>query len=65
MHYIDYVWQLFEFGMILDEEIDLDQLGWKDGDYFRLDRTIDGSRPMLKKVKVIKKYTPGAEDGSE
>jgi len=51
--------------MILDEEIDLDSLGWKDGDYFRLDRTIDGSRPMLKKVKVIKKYTPGKEDGSK
>jgi hypothetical protein len=59
---MDYVWQLFEFGMILDEEIDLDQLGWKDGDYFRLDRTIDGSRPMLKKVKVIKKYTPREND---
>lgn len=65
MHYIDYVWQLFEFGMILDEEIDLDQLKWKDGDYFRLERTTDGTRPMLKKVKVIKKYTPGEESDGD
>ena len=59
MHYIDYVWQLFEWGMILDEEINLDHLKWEDGDYFRLERTKDGTRPVLKKVKVIRKYTPG------
>lgn len=31
----DYVWQLDETGMKLDSELDVDQLGWKVGDYFK------------------------------
>ena len=36
MLHFDYNWDLHENGIILDEELDVDKLGWKGGDYFKL-----------------------------
>jgi hypothetical protein len=31
----DYIWQLDETGIKLDGELDVEQLGWESGDYFK------------------------------
>ena len=31
----DYMWQLDETGIKLDGELDVEQLGWQHGDYFK------------------------------
>lgn len=52
--YIDYQWDLNRDRIILDEELNLDKLGWKHGDYFRV-TNIDG-RAMLVRVDPIEKF---------
>ena len=34
MFYYDYNWDLSPNGIILDEELDIDKLGWKGGDFW-------------------------------
>ena len=36
MFYMDYNWDLSPSGIILDEELDIDKLGWKGGDLFEV-----------------------------
>lgn len=52
--YIDYHWDLNRDRIILDEELNIDKLGWKNGDYFRV-TNIDG-RAMLVRVDPIEKF---------
>ncbi len=54
MMYIDYQWDLNRDRIILDEELNLDKLGWKHGDYFTV-TNIDG-RAMLVRVDPIEKF---------
>lgn len=54
MKYIDYDWDLSAGGIVLDEEINTDKLGWRNGDYFKF-VNING-RQMLVKVDVIEKF---------
>lgn len=54
MMYIDYHWDLNRDRIILDEELNIDKLGWKNGDYFRV-TNIDG-RAMLVRVDPIEKF---------
>jgi hypothetical protein len=54
MKYYDYNWELDHTGITLDEELDLDRLGWKGGDYFKL-INVNG-QPKLVKVDVIEKF---------
>ena len=49
MKYIDYNWDLSPERIILDEELDIDKLGWKGGDLFRV-TNING-RAMLVKIQ--------------
>ena len=60
MLHFDYSWDLGPNGIILDNELNVDRLGWKGGDYFQL-VNIDG-RCHLKKVDPLVKFI---KDGVE
>jgi len=62
MKYYDYEWDLEPHRILLDEELDVDKLGWNGGDYFQV-KNIDG-RTMLVKVDPLEKFLrDGAENG--
>ena len=54
MLHLDYSWDLSQNGIVLDEELNVDKLGWKGGDYFEL-VNING-RAMLLKVDPLVKF---------
>lgn len=54
MLHLDFTWDLNRDGIILDEELNIDKLGWKGGDYFKI-VNIDG-RVWLKKVDDLEKF---------
>jgi hypothetical protein len=54
MLHLDYTWDLSKRGIILDEELDIDKLDWKHGDYFKL-VNVNG-RAMLVKEDVLVKF---------
>jgi hypothetical protein len=54
MKYYDYEWDLEPHRILLDAELDIDKLGWRAGDYFRV-ANIDG-RAMLVKVNTLEKF---------
>ena len=60
MLYVDYSWNLSSDRIILDEELDIDKLGWKGGDYFKV--TNVNGRAMLVKVDALEKFI---EDGAK
>jgi hypothetical protein len=49
-----YEWDLSSDRIILDEELDIDKLGWKGGDLFEV-KNING-RAMLLKVDPLVKF---------
>jgi len=57
MKYYDYEWDLEPNGMLLDQELNVDKLGWKAGDIFKL-VNIDG-RVALKKIDQLERFTRG------
>lgn len=57
MLYIDYSWDLSENRIILDEELNIDKLGWKAGDLFKV-TNING-RAQLVKVDPLEKFVRG------
>lgn len=60
MKYFDYDWDLSSKGIILDRELNIDKLGWKGGDYFKL-VNIDG-QPQLVKIGDLERFIiDGAE----
>jgi hypothetical protein len=59
MLYFDYQWDLNSDRIILDEELNLDKLGWQGGDYFKL-VNING-RAMLVKVDALVKFIKEGE----
>jgi hypothetical protein len=61
MLHFDYEWDLSPNGIKLDEELNVDKLGWKGGDYFQL-VNIDG-RCYLKKVDPLVKFLKDGENG--
>ena len=54
MKYIDYEWDIREDRIVLDCELNIDKLGWRGGDYFKL-INVDG-RQMLVKVDNLEKF---------
>lgn len=54
MIHVDYTWDLSPNGILLDEELNTDKLGWKAGDYFKF-VNVNG-RQMLVKVTDIEKF---------
>lgn len=63
MKYYDYDWDLGTRGIILDPELNIDQLGWKAGDYFKLENV--NGRAMIKKIDPLEKFLiDGKKDGT-
>lgn len=54
MLHFDYEWDLSPNGIKLDMELNIDKLGWKGGDYFKL-VNING-QAYLQKVTDIEKF---------
>ena len=59
MLYFDYAWDLEPNRILLDEELDIDKLGWCGGDYFQV-KNING-RAMLVKVDPLVKFLKDGE----
>jgi hypothetical protein len=54
MQYYDYEWDIYPNYIKLDEELNTDQLGWKNGDLFRF-VNVNGQQ-MLKKVDPLEVF---------
>jgi anaerobic selenocysteine-containing dehydrogenase len=63
MKYIDYSWDLSPDRIILDEELDVDKLGWKHGDYFRVENR--NGQAMLVKVDPLVKFLKDGKQANE
>lgn len=59
MLHVDYSWDLYPEKIVLDEELNIDRLGWKGGDYFRLEN--HNGRAMLVKVHPLVKFLKEGE----
>ena len=57
MLYYDYTWDLSDDKIILDEELDVHTIGWKEGDLFKF-TDIDGKRQLVK-LDPIEKFVRG------
>ena len=60
LKYYDYDWELYPNYLKLDNELNTNALGWKEGDVFKLVITECGTR-LLKKIEPIEKFTRGYE----
>jgi hypothetical protein len=54
MRYYDYEWDLEPQRIKLDPELNIDKLGWRHGDYFKV-INVDG-QAMLVKVDPLEKF---------
>lgn len=54
MKYFDYDWDLEPNRILFDPELNIDKLGWRGGDYFKV-VNVDG-RAMLVKVDALEKF---------
>ena len=57
MKYYDYDWDLSPDGIILDEELNIDKLGWKGGDCFKFVNR--NGRAMLVKLEAVEQFVKG------
>lgn len=62
MKYYDYEWDLSPNGILLDQELDIDKLGWRSGDYFQV-KNVNG-RAMLVKVDPLEKFLRDGVDNA-
>ena len=53
MRYYDYEWDLDSDGIKFDPELDIDKLGWKHGDYFKI-ININGQARLVKVDPLVK-----------
>jgi len=53
MRYVGYDFNLTEDGIGLDEELDLDKLGWKEGDWFVV-KKVNGKNNLIKIDPLVK-----------
>lgn len=60
MLYIDYSWDLSPSGIRLDQELDIDKLGWKGGDYFKL-INVNGQAMLVKEDALVKFIKEGTD----
>jgi hypothetical protein len=59
MRYYDYEWDLYPQSIVFDKELDTDNLGWQDGDVFKL-IMVEG-RTKLVKMDLLEKFARGIE----
>jgi hypothetical protein len=57
MLYLDYSWDLSPRGIIFDQELNIDKLGWKNGDCFKI--TNVNGKAMLVKMEAVEQFTRG------
>ena len=57
MLHIDYSWDLEPWGIRFDEELNIDKLGWKHGDCFKI-TNING-QAMLVKLDPVEQFAKG------
>ena len=57
MRYYDYEWDLSPNCIILDEELDIDKLGWRGGDCFKVVNR--NGRAMLVKLEAVEQFATG------
>jgi len=57
MKYYDYEWDLEPGRILLDEELNIDALGWKHGDCFKIVNR--NGRAMLVKLDTVEQFTKG------
>jgi hypothetical protein len=57
MRYYDYEWDLEPNYIMLDPELNLDNLGWRGGDYFKVVNR--NGRSMLVKVDPVEAFARG------
>ena len=59
MKYVDFDWEMDAMGIRLDTDLDVQKLGWKENDYFKLIRV--NGKLQLVKVDEIEKFIRGME----
>jgi hypothetical protein len=59
MKHYDYDWDLEPNRIMFDPELNIDKLGWRHGDYFKV-TNIDG-RAMMVKVDPLEKFLKDGE----
>lgn len=57
MLHLDYNWDLNPWGIVFDEELNIDKLGWRSGDMFKIIN--DNGRAMLVKVDPVETFIKG------
>jgi hypothetical protein len=57
--YIDFDWEMDALGIRLDTDLDVEKLGWKENDYFKLIKVED--KLQLVKVEEVEKFIRGLE----
>ncbi len=57
MLYVDYSWDLNPDRLIFDQELDIDKLGWKHGDMFKV--VNQNGKAMLIKVDPVVAFNEG------
>ncbi len=57
MLYVDYAWDLSPRGIVFDEELNIDKLGWRHGDCFKV--TNVNGRAMLVKMEAVEQFSKG------
>jgi hypothetical protein len=60
MKHFDYDWDLYPDRIILDQELNIDKLGWKGGDYFKL-VNINGKAQLIKLDPLVKFIKDGEQ----
>ena len=61
MLYFDYTFDLDPNYIVLDEEINIDRLGWRAGDYFQVKN--ENGKVMLVKVDPLVAFVQGVGNG--
>jgi anaerobic selenocysteine-containing dehydrogenase len=64
MRHYDYDWDLEPEWIKFDKELDIDKLGWKHGDYFRI-TNVNGQAMLVKVDPVVKFLKDGARKNEQ
>jgi hypothetical protein len=61
MRHYDYDWDLDPTGIRFDPELNIDKLGWRNGDYFRIENR-NGQAMLVKVDPLVKFLKDGKQD---
>lgn len=63
MIHCDYTWDLYNWGIKFDEELNIDRLGWQAGDMFKI--VNNNGKAMLVKLDPLEKFVRSKENKQE